>query len=113
MDNPIRTIRKLRGWTQEKLAEASGQSVSIISAYERGSREYTLKTLGPIAQALGVRVADLLDKEGVALTAGDLIEVLLDKIIDETQDESKRKRIQTYLELIRNELSTDSQQKPQ
>jgi transcriptional regulator with XRE-family HTH domain len=105
MENPIKTIRKMRNWTQERLAEESGQSVSIISAYERGTREYTLKTLQPIARALGVTAADLLTKENLPLNASDLVEVLLEKVARETQDETKRKRIEQYINLIRMELT--------
>lgn len=105
MENPIKMIRKLRGWTQERLAEESGQSVSIISAYERGTREYAFKTLRPIAEALGVTTADLLDKENLPLNASELVEALLEKVARETNDEAKRKRIEQYLNLIKLELN--------
>jgi transcriptional regulator with XRE-family HTH domain len=107
MENLIKIIRKMRGWTQETLAQESGLSVSIISAYERGTREYTLKTLAPLARALGVTAADLITKENSPLNAAELVEVLLEKVAKETEDEAKRKRIEQYLNLIRMELSQD------
>lgn len=51
-----------RAMTLEELAAASGLSVGLLSAVERG-QQTTTRTLERIAQALGVRVTDLLTDE--------------------------------------------------
>lgn len=51
----IRKIRKLKGMTQERLAERSGLSFSYISDVERGTRNISLESLGKIISALGVK----------------------------------------------------------
>ncbi|MUG67289.1 HTH-type transcriptional regulator sinR [Chlamydia abortus] len=57
----IRRIRKLRGMTQEQLAEQSGLSFSYISDVERGTRNISLESLGKIISALGVKPAQLFE----------------------------------------------------
>jgi transcriptional regulator with XRE-family HTH domain len=47
-------LRKLRGWTQADLAEASGLSVSAISRYETGDMLPTSEALEEIALAAGL-----------------------------------------------------------
>lgn len=50
-----------RPMTLEELAAASGLSVGLLSAVERG-QQTTTRTLERIAQSLGVRVTDLMDE---------------------------------------------------
>lgn len=57
----IRSIRKLRGMTQELLAEQSGLSYSYISDVERGTRNISLESLGKIIGALGIKPAELFE----------------------------------------------------
>jgi transcriptional regulator with XRE-family HTH domain len=54
----LRTSRSGR-MTQEDLSERARISVSFLSMIERGERSPHLETLASIAQALGVRIADL------------------------------------------------------
>lgn len=56
----VQHYRKKRGLTQEKLAEQSGLEVITIAFIEGGQREPRLKTLKKIADALSVRVKDLI-----------------------------------------------------
>jgi len=56
----IRQLRKKKGWRQIDLAEQSGVHEVHISDLERGTREVGLRTLHALAQALGVRMSDLL-----------------------------------------------------
>jgi XRE family aerobic/anaerobic benzoate catabolism transcriptional regulator len=56
----IRKLRKQKGWRQIDLAEQSGVHEVHISDLERGAREVGLKTLLAIAQALEVKLSDLL-----------------------------------------------------
>ena len=63
-----RRIRELRAsragrMTQEALSERARISVSFLSMIERGERSPHLETLARIADALGVRLADLFRTE--------------------------------------------------
>jgi len=57
----IRQLRALKGLTQEGLAEAVGVSTDFISLIERGQRAPSFENLEGLAEALGVKVADLFD----------------------------------------------------
>ncbi|TBL69790.1 helix-turn-helix domain-containing protein [Paenibacillus thalictri] len=57
----IRSIRKTRGLTQERLAELSGLSFTYISDVERSSRNISLESLGRIIIALGIKPAQLFE----------------------------------------------------
>ena len=52
-------FRKLRGMTQEQLAEKSGLSQQYLSDLERGKRNPTIVTIYEIAMALGVSHIEL------------------------------------------------------
>jgi transcriptional regulator with XRE-family HTH domain len=56
----VTVLRWLKGWDQEELAAASGVSFSGIQAIEQGRRKQpSLRTLGPLAVALGVDLSTL------------------------------------------------------
>jgi len=55
----IREERKKASLTQEKLAELTELSIDFIGYIERGKQAPYLKTLGRIANALGVEVYEL------------------------------------------------------
>ncbi len=52
-------LRKDKGFTQERFAEASGFTQQYVSDLERGRRNPTVVTLFHLASALGVTPADL------------------------------------------------------
>ena len=52
-------LRKQKGFTQEKFAEASGFTQQYISGLERGRRNPTIVTLFELATTLGVSHVDL------------------------------------------------------
>lgn len=56
-------LRKERGLTQEQVEERSGFSQWYISSLERGRRNPTIISLYELANAIGVRVADLIVDE--------------------------------------------------
>lgn len=60
----IRTLRKLKGLTQEELGEKSGISYKFIGEMERGEVNPSLNSLIQIAKALGIYVNDLFPHEG-------------------------------------------------
>ena len=58
----ISTLRKMRGLSQEKLAEKAGVSRSLISSIEAPGivKSFSLDVFFSIADALGVDAADLI-----------------------------------------------------
>ncbi|UUW90829.1 helix-turn-helix transcriptional regulator [Nocardioides sp. WV_118_6] len=54
----IKDLRAARGWSQERLAEASGVAVRTIQRLEAGN-DASLETLSMVAKALEVSVRDL------------------------------------------------------
>ena len=78
-----RRIRQLRvsrvgRMTQEDLSERAHISVSFLSMIERGERSPHLETLASIAEALGVRIADLFrtpeEEDGIDPTYRPLVD---------------------------------------
>jgi transcriptional regulator with XRE-family HTH domain len=53
-------LRREKGFTQERFAEASGYTQQYVSDLERGLRNPTIVTLYHIATALGVSPVDLI-----------------------------------------------------
>jgi transcriptional regulator with XRE-family HTH domain len=56
----IQRLRVQRGWTQERLAEATGFDLSYAQRVERGQINVTLGTLVAFADALDVKPGALL-----------------------------------------------------
>ena len=63
LGNRIKTLRKLRGWTQENLAEQAKVSVQHVGEIERGDGNPTLQSLERLSKGLGVTVSQLLAVE--------------------------------------------------
>ena len=61
MKNRVKEFRKRRGLTLEQLAGLSGLSVSQISKIENNKRGWSRESLESLADALGVKVAELID----------------------------------------------------
>ena len=71
----LKEWRKVRGFTQDRLAEVTELSKPYISQLERGGRQYNQELLELFAQALNTTPADLInrrpnDPEGVQGVAG-------------------------------------------
>lgn len=60
--NNFARLRKERGLTQEQVEERSGFSQWYISKLESGRSNPTIISLYELANAIGVRVADLIDE---------------------------------------------------
>jgi transcriptional regulator with XRE-family HTH domain len=56
----VRRLRRELGWTQDVLADRSGLHRAHIGEIERGETNVTLLTLKTLADALNVRITDLL-----------------------------------------------------
>ncbi|MGH8995424.1 MAG: helix-turn-helix transcriptional regulator [Acidimicrobiales bacterium] len=52
----LQELRRRHGLTQAELAARAGTSQPVISAYEHGRRDPTLKTLGKLVEAGGERL---------------------------------------------------------
>ncbi len=71
----LRALRRRRGWTQERLAAASGQPRCVISSIETGAASSArLGSLEGIAEALGARIDVSVRWHGESL----------DRLLDET-----------------------------
>jgi len=55
----IRRLRKLKKWSQEKLALEANTTNHCIIGLEAGTRNATIDTLSRIAHALGVNIHDI------------------------------------------------------
>ncbi|WIB77381.1 helix-turn-helix transcriptional regulator [Curtobacterium sp. MCPF17_002] len=65
-DMRITELRRLRGWTQERLAEESGVAARTVQRIE-GGNDGSLESLSAIARALGVPVRDLFAETDAAV----------------------------------------------
>ena len=59
----IKAIRRRKGITQDQLAELAGLNRVHLYRLELGKQSMTLRTLKLIADALGVRVRDLIYRQ--------------------------------------------------
>lgn len=55
----VQELRRARGWSQERLAEAAGHSHKVIGQIERGEANVTIDILAAIAAGLSIDVGDL------------------------------------------------------
>lgn len=65
----IRAERKRLGWSQEELAGEAGLNRSYVTDLENGRRTPNLGTLVQVADALGMRVGELLTAAEARLTS--------------------------------------------
>lgn len=65
----LQALRMEKGWTQEKLAEKSGVSVSTIKNVEHGVRDPSLFSAICLADALGVSLDFLVLGRGAYTTS--------------------------------------------
>jgi transcriptional regulator with XRE-family HTH domain len=56
----LRSLRELRGLTQEELAARAGLHVTHISLLEHGKRSARIETLERLGKALGIQPRELL-----------------------------------------------------
>jgi transcriptional regulator with XRE-family HTH domain len=73
----IRLLRKLRGLSQQALAEAAGVTFQQIQKYERGANRVSASMLSRIAVALDTPVAEMFGETGSAGSAVDEVAALL------------------------------------
>ncbi|MFC3750545.1 helix-turn-helix domain-containing protein [Paenibacillus sp. GCM10012306] len=61
MGRRVRAFRKLKGYTQQELADSTGISLAVLGAVERGNRRLEDQILNKIADVLEVTVQELSD----------------------------------------------------
>ncbi|KUP20900.1 helix-turn-helix transcriptional regulator [Paenibacillus sp. DMB5] len=61
MGRRVRAFRKLKGYTQQQLADSVGISLAVLGAVERGNRRLEDEILNKIADVLGVSAEELAD----------------------------------------------------
>jgi transcriptional regulator with XRE-family HTH domain len=59
----IRELRRVKGWSQERLAEEASMHRTYLAGIERGLRNPALKNLIKIAHALDVSLSELFDMQ--------------------------------------------------
>ncbi|AER67163.1 helix-turn-helix domain protein [Thermovirga lienii DSM 17291] len=74
----IKTIRKAKGLTQQKLAEMVGVSRTYIQALEGNKRTPSMKLLRNLAHTLDVELSDLLFHPPIIATRRLYLEEILD-----------------------------------
>jgi len=57
-------LRKVKGWSQERLALESGIARSYLGGVERGQRNIALLNICRLAETLGVPVGELFAAQG-------------------------------------------------
>ena len=77
MGTKIKELRETTGMTQTELADKVGVSKSVVSAYEKGIRNPSNKTLQLIADTFGVSLLSFFEKgyfpnEAVTINITDL-----------------------------------------
>lgn len=62
----VQQLRKQKGWSQDRLAEAIGKSTNTISNIERGVLSTRLKTVAQLAKVFGVQLVELFEPDPTA-----------------------------------------------
>ncbi len=66
----VRELRQRQGWSQEELADYCGLHRTYVGSVERGERNATLGSLDTLAQALGVKISDVVKDLEPSTTSG-------------------------------------------
>jgi transcriptional regulator with XRE-family HTH domain len=73
----IRLLRKLKGLSQQALAEAAGVTFQQIQKYERGANRVSASMLARIAKTLNVPVSEMFGEASPTSSAVDEVAALL------------------------------------
>jgi transcriptional regulator with XRE-family HTH domain len=95
----IKSLRKSRGLSQERLAEKSDITPKYLSRLEVGQQSPSIETLARLAEALGVELWELCDfgHEG---TVKELQETLR-KLIHESDERKLRLAVKVFRAVVR------------
>ena len=98
----IKQVRRSRGLTQERLAEALSVSVGYISQMERGVTKINLDTLAAVSSCLGCEWSELVT--GVSVHHGRYLERELAQLV-ERMDARQRRLLLAIARLLLSEGS--------
>lgn len=90
----IKSIRRARDITQEKLADLSGLSLQYIGEIERGRRNPSLTSIEQLSRALDLPMSELFSLEEFRLSPDELKAILIRQI--ESADED---RLRTFFNI--------------
>ncbi len=82
--NAVKEKRIELGFSQEKLAEASGLHRTYVSDVERGTRNLSIESIDKLSRALELPVSSLFQRAGYGAAAERVVEILL--VEDDLQD---------------------------
>lgn len=82
----IKSIRRARDITQEKLADLSGLSLQYIGEIERGRRNPSLTSIQQLSKALDIPMAELFNLEEFRLSLDELRTILARQIESADED---------------------------
>ncbi len=106
----IKKLRKLKGLTQEQLADALGISRSTVAMYEAGEREPNFEMCETIADFFNCRLSDLLES---ATERTDAVEIMQDELFEKRKilfsltNSVKEEDIDTVTEILKKFVGTD------
>ena len=60
IDQTLKSMRKLNGWTQEQLAKRVGLKRSLIGAYEEGRAEPKIESLLAFSKLFNLSIDDMI-----------------------------------------------------
>ena len=64
LSKKIKDLRKKAGWSQQRLAEETGLSYSVVTKIEQGmAKQPTIQTMIKIADAFGVSLDELVGRK--------------------------------------------------
>lgn len=92
----IRDLRRKRGLTQERLAEAASVDVKYLGNIERGKENPTIGTLEKLANTLSVKVHQILDCEH-EVTGKQVLQRRITQMLRECNE----RELQIILRLVR------------
>jgi transcriptional regulator with XRE-family HTH domain len=90
----VRTFRKAKGWSLQRLIEESGVSKRMLTLIEKGEANPSVKTIDRIAQGLGVSFGELL-----SVSEGSQVQVFTssDFVLKKIDQKGSRTRVLTTL----------------
>jgi transcriptional regulator with XRE-family HTH domain len=88
----VQRLRRLRGFTQERLAERVGNTWKHIGQVERGESNVGLDILAGIAAALAVDVGDLFVEPSRRRRAEPSLYLISDRDVSQIEDTMRRVR---------------------
>ena len=94
----LRELRKLKGLSQEKMAELAGVNVKYYSEIERGKRNVTIKVIEKITTNLGITMEELFRfpvDEKFSLKAEEIVALMISFL--KSKDEKSLKKLKIFL----------------